>query len=134
VGKGGGVRIKTFMPIKNQKKIIIGIVNLVVARIPPLFKGGPGGISAYKPKETALTIEALKAKHESLKQTNSADIAAEAMAEAARTQRDNLLHADKTGLVDIAMDSKYYIKSAYGVNSAQYKAISGIRFTRKKMN
>lgn len=91
-------------------------------------------ITAYKPKETDLTIESLKAKHETLKQTNSACNTADALAEAARTQRDVVLYADKTGLVDIAMDSKYYTKSAYGARSAQYKAISGIRFTRKRLN
>jgi len=91
-------------------------------------------IAAYKPKETELTIEALKAKHEILKQTNSACNTADALAEAARAQRDIFLYADKTGLVDIAMDSKYYTKSAYGATSAQYKAISGIRFTRKRLN
>lgn len=91
-------------------------------------------LPAYKPKEADLTIESLKAKHETLKQTNSACNSADALADAARTQRDIILYADKTGLVDIAMDSKNYTKSAYGAKSAQYKAISDIRFTRRRLN
>jgi len=89
-------------------------------------------IPAYKPKETDLTVDALKTKLEALNLVNSASKTADAMANAARTQRDIVLYAAKTGLVDIAMDSKLYVKSAYGALSTQYKSISGILFTRSR--
>lgn len=89
-------------------------------------------LSAYKPNENDLTIESLKARLEDLKRVNSACIAADAAAEAARKLRDIVLYADKTGLVDVAMDSKLYVKSAYGANSTQYRSISGLLFTRPR--
>ena len=61
---------------------------------------------------------------------NAASKTAEALAEAARVQRDTVLYAAKTGLVAIAMDSKLFVKSAYGARSPQYKSVSSILFTR----
>lgn len=87
-------------------------------------------IPAYKPKQTDLTIEALKMKLESLTLANSASQTAEANASAARVQRDIILYAAKTGLVEIALDSKLFVKSAYGATSPQYKSVSGISFLR----
>ena len=85
---------------------------------------------AYKPKETDLTVEMLNNRLTVLTRLNSALKTADAQADAARTQRDTILYASKTGLVDIAMDSKLYVKSAYGASSPQYKSISGIIFSR----
>lgn len=89
-------------------------------------------LAAYKPNENDLTVESLQARLEDLKRVNSACIAADAAAEAARQLRDIVLYADKTGLVSIGQDSKLYVKSAYGATSTQYKSISGITFTKKK--
>ncbi len=89
-----------------------------------------GTIAAYKPKETDLTVEMLNNRLTVLTRLNSALKTADAQADAARTQRDTILYASKTGLVDIAMDSKLYVKSAYGASSPQYKSISGIIFSR----
>jgi hypothetical protein len=89
-------------------------------------------IPAYNPKQTDLTIDALKVKLEALVLVNSAFTTAEAKAEAARLQRDIVLYREKTGLVAIALDSKLYVKSAYGATSPQYKSISGILFTRPR--
>jgi len=89
-------------------------------------------IPAYKPKESDLTIDSLNAKLETLKLVNSASKTAEAKADAARMQRDIVLYTAKTGLIDIAMDSKRYVKSAYGATSPQYKSISGILFTKPR--
>lgn len=87
---------------------------------------------AYKPNEKDLRIDALKVRLTDLKHVNSVAVAAEAAAEAARQLRDIILYADKTGLFDVAMDSKLYVKSAYGATSTQYKSISGILFTRPR--
>jgi len=91
-----------------------------------------GSVVTYKPNETDLTVESLKTRLETLIQVNSAAKAATANAEAARGLRDIVLFADKTGLYDIAMDSKLYVKSAYGATSTQYKLISGISFSKRR--
>lgn len=89
-------------------------------------------ISAYKPNETDLSIESLKTRHTALKLANSACISTEVAAGAARRLRRIALYAPKIGLVPVALDSKLYVKSAYGANSPQYKSISGILFTKIK--
>ena len=89
-------------------------------------------IPAYKPNETDITLAALQSRLGVLKLANTACITAEAAADAARLQRDIVLYTDKVGLVDIAMDSKLYVKSAYGAASPQYKAISGLLFSRPR--
>jgi len=89
-------------------------------------------IAAYKPNEPDLAIDSLNAKLASLILVNSTVKTADAKANAARAERDAVLYAAKTGLVDIAMDSKLYVKSAYGVKSSQYNSVSGINFTRRR--
>jgi len=89
-------------------------------------------IVGYKSNETDLTVEAIGERLEELKRVNSACVTAEAELEAARKLRDIVLYADKSGLVDVAQDSKLYVKSAYGANSTQYRSISGITFRKKK--
>ena len=93
-----------------------------------------GTIAAYKPKEPDLTVDSLNVKLAALILVNSAVKTADARANAARTERDAVLYAAKTGLVEIAFDSKLYVKSAYGIKSSQYKSIGGILFTRKKLS
>ena len=89
-------------------------------------------IAAYKPNEPDLAIDSLNTKLASLILVNSTVKTADAKANAARAERDAVLYAAKTGLVDIAMDSKLYVKSAYGVKSSQYNSVSGINFTRRR--
>jgi hypothetical protein len=84
--------------------------------------------TAYNTNEPDLKIAALEAKLQSLKQTNSAFLVAEAAAIAARRQRQTILYADKIGLVPVGLDSKKQVKSAYGPLSSEYKSISGISF------
>jgi hypothetical protein len=43
-----------------------------------------------------------------------------------------VLFTDVTGLVDVAMGVKKYIKSAFGATSVQYKSVSGIHFRKIK--
>ena len=42
------------------------------------------------------------------------------------------MYKANTRMVDIALDSKAYIKSAFGATSPQYKQISGIAFKTVK--
>lgn len=89
-------------------------------------------LPTYKPNETDITIASLGVKLETLKLSNTGCINAEAAADAARMQRQIVLYANKTGLVDIGTDVKLYIKSAYGASSPQYKSIRGLSFTKLK--
>jgi hypothetical protein len=43
-----------------------------------------------------------------------------------------LLYTTGTGLVELAGEVKKYIKSVYGATSAQYKQVSGLKFTSVK--
>ena len=89
-------------------------------------------IAAYRPNETDLSIDSLKTRHAALKLANSVCISKDADADAARRQRQIVLYAPKTGLVPVALDSKLYVKSAYGSNSPEYKSISSLSFTTLK--
>jgi len=87
-------------------------------------------IPEYKPNETDLTIVALNARLASQKTSNAAYHTADAALDATRITRNALLYADGTGLVDIALAVKVYVKSAFGATSPQYKQISDIVFTK----
>jgi len=55
---------------------------------------------------------------------------AESIVRELRNQRDIVLYADKTGLVDIASDVKLYVKSAYGATSPLFRSVSGLAFSK----
>ena len=50
----------------------------------------------------------------------------------ARITRDNLLYSKDSGLVDVAMDVKNYVKSIFGATSPEYANVSDIEFTNRK--
>lgn len=89
-------------------------------------------IPTYKPNEEDLTIEGLEARLQTLKLANSAFLSADAQLEIARLDRNSILYAEKTGLVDTALDAKRYVKSVFGAVSPEYKSISDIAFVNKK--
>jgi len=88
------------------------------------------GIPEYIPNEAELKVTALTTFHTDLKAKNKAVIAAITVTENARIDRHNYIDKDLTGLVDIALDAKTYIKSVYGSTSLQYKQVSKLRFTK----
>ncbi len=49
----------------------------------------------------------------------------------ALSNRDTIFFAEKTGLVDRALDSKKYVLGEFGSNSPEYNAVKSIKFTRK---
>jgi hypothetical protein len=87
-------------------------------------------IPQYTPNEADLKLTGLTAYYNLLKAKNSAVLAAEPALTNARNSRNNLLYKENTGLVDVAMNVKTYIKSVYGASSPQYKKISSIKFTK----
>jgi hypothetical protein len=47
------------------------------------------------------------------------------------TTRNSILYASVSGLVDVALDVKKYVKSVYGASSPQYKQVSKIEFKNR---
>lgn len=86
----------------------------------------------YMPNEADLKVAALEALQADMLAKNKAVVDAATDLSNSRIARNKILYADKTGLYDIAMEVKIYIKSVYGATSPQYKQVSGIKFTKPK--
>jgi hypothetical protein len=86
----------------------------------------------YKPNELDLKTTALVAKQAEMAQINDTVDHTTAELNAKRIARQNILYAETTGLVSVAMATKLYVKAAYGANSPQYKQISKIKFHKHK--
>ncbi len=81
-------------------------------------------IPEYAPNEEELKLDTLKSLYTQLKTANTNVIAAFLQLEKERGLRNEILYAPLTGLVDLAADTKTYIKSLYGTSSTQYKDIA----------
>jgi hypothetical protein len=86
----------------------------------------------YAPNEADLTIDLLTTLYSDLSSKNTAVINAAVPLNNARIARNNVLYTPLTGVVDISVDVKMYIKSVFGAKSPQYNAISGLTFTSAK--
>ena len=89
-------------------------------------------VPSYAPNETELTVTSLTTFHSNLQTANTNVINAEVIYSNARISRNTVLYAENTGLVDIALEVKKYVKAVFGATSPQYKQISGIKFTSRK--
>lgn len=90
------------------------------------------GIPLYAPNEADLKVTALVIVYDKLKPNNDAVVESETALNNVRIERDRIFDAPDTGLVDVALDAKTYIKSIYGSNSPEYKQISKLKFVRVK--
>jgi hypothetical protein len=90
-------------------------------------------ITLYVPNEAELKVTALTTLYNDLKAKNAAVLAATTQLSITRIARNDVLYKANTGLVDIALDVKTYIKSLYGATSPQYKQVSGISFKSAKL-
>jgi hypothetical protein len=90
--------------------------------------------TTYAPNEADLTIKAATLKKDDLIQRNKAVDTAHINVSNSRITRDKNLYLEHTGMVDIALDVKKYVRSVFGSKSPEYALISGIRFknARKK--
>ncbi|MFH2144339.1 MAG: hypothetical protein ABIJ97_18070 [Bacteroidota bacterium] len=86
----------------------------------------------YVPNETEIKVTSLNTLLTTLKTTNTAVINAETTYNNALLSRNIALYQRPTGLVDIALEVKKYVKSVFGAKSPQYKQISGLQFRRYK--
>lgn len=85
-------------------------------------------IPEYKPNEVDLKVETLTELHNQLKEKNSDVISATVLISNNRITRNKILYSKNSGLVDIAFDSKIYIKSVFGATSPQFKQVSKLYF------
>lgn len=88
------------------------------------------GIAEYNPNEEDLKVTTLSSLSADLKARNMAVITAEVPLSNARIVRNDVLYTENTGLCDIALDVKIYVKAVFGSNSPQYKQISKLQFKK----
>ena len=89
-----------------------------------------GNIPQYNPNEADLSINAMEEKLSGLKSKHEVVTNAKIALEVARNNRDKILYKLDTGLVDIALSVKQYIKAAFGASSTEFKQISAIHFSK----
>ena len=85
-------------------------------------------IPQYNPNEEELKISTLTALYEDLKAKNTAVVETTTPLSNSRIARNEVMYKPLSGLVDIAFDSKVYIKSVFGPSSPQYKQVSKLEF------
>lgn len=85
---------------------------------------------AYNPNENELKVASLNTLLASMKASNTSVINANTTWSNARILRNDILYKKITGLCDVALECKNYIKSIYGASSAQYKQVSGLKFRK----
>lgn len=89
-------------------------------------------IPEYNPNEEELKITALTDYCHALQETNAIAVEASTNLTNSRIERDRILYSTGTGLVDVALGVKTYVKSIYGTTSPQYKQVSGLSFRNVK--
>lgn len=87
-------------------------------------------VKEYAPNEADLKVTSLSALYSDLMLKNSAVITAATPLSNARISRDTVLYKEGTGLVEIALSTKAYIKSVFGPSSPQYKQVSKLTFKK----
>ena len=86
----------------------------------------------YAPNETELKEAALTAFHTLLCQLNQDAIDADTPWLSALNTRNQILYAPKTGMIDIALAVKKYVRSVKSITKEEYNQISKLVFTRPK--
>lgn len=88
--------------------------------------------STYSPNEVAIQVPTLKSYLTALRNANLAVTNTHTDINLERGKRNTILYSPKTGLVDIALDVKTYIRITYGMNSVEYNNVKGISFRNVK--
>jgi len=88
--------------------------------------------AGYAPNETSLKVTTLNTLLADMKLKNTAVINAITALSNARIDRNKYLYKDDTGVHDIVLNVKAYIKSVYGAKSPEYKQVSKLRFTKPR--
>jgi hypothetical protein len=90
-------------------------------------------IPSYTPNEVELQLTTLQNLYNDMQLKNATVINQSIPLSAARIARNEALYNSETGVVAVAQDVKNYVKSVFGVSSANYKLISGIAIRTVKM-
>lgn len=85
-------------------------------------------IPQYNPNEMELKVVTLTSLRDMLKQLNIAVVTTGVALSNVRLLRKEVMYDAETGLVATAQLVKMYLKSVFGVGSAQFKQISGMAF------
>ena len=86
----------------------------------------------YNPNETELQTANLGIFITDLNSANQKVISTQQPYLDALSQRNTILYTPKTGLVDLALEVKRYVKSVQTITPAEYKQISVLKFSRPK--
>lgn len=89
-------------------------------------------VPEYKPNEEEFKVATLSALHDDLKSKNADVVTSGIQLNNARISRNDILYKALSGMVDIAYDTKLYIKSVFGASSPQYKQIAKLEFKTLK--
>ena len=84
----------------------------------------------YVPNEVELQVATLQNKYLQMKNLNDSIGTIIGPVEKLRAERNTALYAPETGMVDIALACKAYVKGLFGAGSAESKMVSGIKFRR----
>lgn len=86
----------------------------------------------YTPNETELQEPALHTFETQLHQANLTAVDANTPWLNALIARDHIMFDPITGLIDLALTTKKYVRSVEAISLAEYKQISGLKFTRPR--
>ncbi|MGE0635862.1 MAG: hypothetical protein AB7G44_01625 [Bacteroidia bacterium] len=86
----------------------------------------------YTPNEVELQTATLTIFKNDLNTANQNVVSATTPYLQALATRDSFLYTPETGLVDTAYEVKKYVKSVPSITSAEFKQISGLKFTRPR--
>ena len=87
-------------------------------------------IDLYAPNEADLSVPALEALFADLTAKNTAVVEAATHLSNSRIARDAVLYKPDTGMVDISLAVKNYVKSLYGGTNPHYKQVSKLRIKK----
>jgi hypothetical protein len=85
---------------------------------------------AYTPNEKELTVSHIGMLVEQLQERTKKAVEAATEWSDARIHRDKILYEPGNGLLDIAGDTKKYIKAIFGTKNPEYKQVSSISFKK----
>jgi pyocin large subunit-like protein len=88
----------------------------------------------YKPNKTDMQVGSLQDYVNSLENFNNEANQAEQDLTIARQQRDMLLYTENSGAMTLVQQIKGYIKGDFGVKSAEFERVKGIKFNNIKIN
>lgn len=90
-------------------------------------------VPGYAPSDNTIKIDTLE-DHSAALHTANNDIASSLVTVTnTRNTRDQLMYSKNTGLVDLALRIKNYLKYKYGTQSDQYHFANSLKYTRKQI-